>query len=252
MAMPEPEVHTLTGPYVLNALPDDERAGFEAHLADCPACAAEVAELSEAATRLGSAVAAEPPSALKATVTAAVGTTRQLPPLLPADAGAGVTAGAPVVPRRYGRRSLFALAAAGAAIVGAGGLAADQYRDATRARRDGARLAALLTEPDAQTVRGPVTGGGRVTVVMSRQRDEAIVVLDGLVAAPRDRVYQLWFMEQPGHARSVGLLDRSPQHTSMVGVEGGLARAAEFGLTVEPTGGSPEPTSAPIARLKMA
>ena len=30
------------GTYVLGALPDDERAGYEAHLDDCPACRAEV------------------------------------------------------------------------------------------------------------------------------------------------------------------------------------------------------------------
>ena len=53
----EPDVHTLTGPYVLDALPEDERAQFEAHLAGCDFCSTEVAELREAAVKLATQVA---------------------------------------------------------------------------------------------------------------------------------------------------------------------------------------------------
>ena len=46
------------GAYVLGALPEDEREAFEAHLASCPACRAEVDELRRAADALPLAVAA--------------------------------------------------------------------------------------------------------------------------------------------------------------------------------------------------
>ena len=42
------------GGYVLNALTDDERTAYEAHLATCPECRAEVSELRFAADALPS------------------------------------------------------------------------------------------------------------------------------------------------------------------------------------------------------
>ncbi|HET8523601.1 MAG TPA: anti-sigma factor [Thermomicrobiales bacterium] len=38
--------HDAVGAYLLDALPDDERIAFEAHLAECPACQDEVRELA--------------------------------------------------------------------------------------------------------------------------------------------------------------------------------------------------------------
>jgi len=76
-----PEVHALTGAYVCDALGAEERAAFEEHLAQCEACAQEVAELSETAAVLAMATAQAPPERLYAAVTARIEITRQLPPL---------------------------------------------------------------------------------------------------------------------------------------------------------------------------
>ena len=46
-----PDLHTLVGPYVVDALPDDERAQFEEHLRRCAECQAEVAGLQATARR---------------------------------------------------------------------------------------------------------------------------------------------------------------------------------------------------------
>ena len=40
------------GGYVLNALTDDERTAYEAHLATCPECRAEVSDLRREAGKL--------------------------------------------------------------------------------------------------------------------------------------------------------------------------------------------------------
>ncbi len=37
--------HDAIGAYILDALPDDERSAFEAHLRDCPSCQQELREL---------------------------------------------------------------------------------------------------------------------------------------------------------------------------------------------------------------
>src|SRR5687767_8104110 len=72
-----PDPHTLVGPYVLDALPPDERDLFEDHLSRCPDCQAEAGELLAAAAYLGQAAAVVPPAALRRQVLAEVARTRQ-------------------------------------------------------------------------------------------------------------------------------------------------------------------------------
>jgi hypothetical protein len=38
MTAAEHELHTLAGPYAMDAVSDDERVSFAAHLADCEQC----------------------------------------------------------------------------------------------------------------------------------------------------------------------------------------------------------------------
>jgi anti-sigma factor RsiW len=75
-----PDVHSLGGAYVLDAVSDAERGAVERHLGRCSACAEEVAELRETATRLGLAASAEPPPKLRSAVLARIAQVRQLPP----------------------------------------------------------------------------------------------------------------------------------------------------------------------------
>src|ERR1700754_5091458 len=61
------------GSYVLNALGDEETLAYEAHLASCPECRAEVSELRVAAEALPvSPPPMLPPPALKARIMAEV------------------------------------------------------------------------------------------------------------------------------------------------------------------------------------
>lgn len=259
-----PDAHMGTGAYVLDALPDAERRGFEEHLAACTACQTEVASLSETVARMAAREAEQPPPDLKDRVMAIVGTTGQLPPIArhsrpgpvsetpPSPAPEESRAESLPEPRRYSRRSIFALAAGVLVVAGAGGIAYDQYREATGLRREQDRVAAVLAESDARVVRGGVRGGGRATVVSSRRRDQAVVVVSGLAAAPQGREYQLWFIESQTHARSLGLLGRTPPTSNTLLVSGEIAKAIAFGITVEPQGGSPQPSTTPIAVITMA
>ncbi|MGW2928694.1 RskA family anti-sigma factor, partial [Streptomyces fungicidicus] len=72
--------HLLTGAHALHALPDDERATFERHLADCEPCARETAELHATAARLGLAVATAPRPAMREEVLRRITAVRQQPP----------------------------------------------------------------------------------------------------------------------------------------------------------------------------
>jgi anti-sigma-K factor RskA len=240
--MTESDVHTLTGPYVLDALPSDERDRFEAHLAECTFCTIEVAELREAAVKLATQVAAPPPPALKANVLAAIDHVRQLPPVVP-----GKSAAEPPARRRYTRRSVLALAAAALAVAGTGGIAIDQYRDKTAAVQANDQVAAVLAQPDARTVHGPVNGGGQATVVMSAGADAAVVVLKDLPELPSDHTWQLWMIDPDKTAHSVGLA--SGDLTEVI--NGSVTGMVAFGLTVEPDGGSAKPTLPAAATIPM-
>jgi anti-sigma-K factor RskA len=236
--MTDADVHTLTGPYVLDALPADERERFETHLAECGFCADEVAELREAAVKLSTQVATPPPLHLKSNVLAAIENIRQLPPEVPGHSTA---------PRRYNRRSVLTLAAAALAVAAAGGVAVDQYqgkRDAVEARD---RVTAVLTQPDARTVHGPVSGGGQATVVVSARANAAVVVLKSLPKLPKDRTYQLWMMGPRDQARSVGLATTDLTQV----VNGSVNGSNAFGLSIEPAGGSARPTLPPAALVPL-
>lgn len=249
--MTTPDVHTLTGPYVLDALPDAERAAFEQHLTECEACATEVAELREAAIKLATQVSAVPPPALKADVMAAIEEVRQLPPLVPS--GPGDHAGGTVdTPRRgFRRRSMLALAAAALAVAASGGIAIDQYRDNAATQQANDRIAAVLAEPDARTVRGSVAGGGQAAVVTSERRDAAVVVLRGLRELPSDQTWQLWLIDSAQTAHSVGLASGTGGDDLTKVISGGVAGKVAFGLTVEPAGGSSKPTLPAAAMIPL-
>ena len=62
------DLHMLVGLYVVDALDDDERARFEAHLAECDACANEVVEFRATAGRLSTLMAENPPPALRSAI----------------------------------------------------------------------------------------------------------------------------------------------------------------------------------------
>ncbi|GGK09954.1 hypothetical protein GCM10010123_44830 [Pilimelia anulata] len=233
------DIHTLAGAYALDALDEPERAAFERHLRECPACATEVAELAEAATALAEPTWSVPPPGLRQRVLAAAATTRQEPPAVAARAGRRGAAA---------RWQRFAAAAAAVGVCAAGaGLATyawqrGELRDEraaaadARATADGVR--AVLAAADARIRTGALVGGGRVTIVASAQRDRSVVVLDAPPAGER-RVYQYWWIT--GAAPASAAVLGEGEHASTRLLPG--ARGVDvLGVTVEPAGGSATPT----------
>lgn len=268
-----PDVHTLTGAYVCDALAPAERAAFEEHLAQCPACSQEVAELREVAAVLGKAIAVEPPVSMKAAVDARIAVTRQLPPDVgdefgdgdsgAAGAAAGSAAhrsGAKVASiddapsRRRLRRSAWAGWAAAAALAGvAAGLgvhAENQQSQISHLSQQAGVVQQLLSAPDTHGGSGAVRTGGSAVVLDSRSRDEAVISFAGLAALPPGKAYQLWMIGPTG-ARSGGLLTVAASGDTGPIVAHGLGDAKTIGVTVEPAHGSPQPTTAPIVLLPM-
>ncbi|MEQ8142103.1 anti-sigma factor [Streptomyces sp. OP7] len=251
-------LHSLAAPYALDALEPAERVRFEKHLRSCARCAAEVRDLAEDAVRLAWSTAAPAPPALRDRVLAAVRTTAQEPapqgdsrarePRLPPH----VWGSAPP-PRVRERRPLFvpfATATAAAALVVAAlfGVQANRTQDELNAARDQAReIAHVLAAPDARASSGRDARGRTIGVIASVSARGAVVTLGGYGDPPNGRVRQLWLMDQDGRPRSLGLFEGD---TPLV-ASGLDTSATSLAVTVEPDGGSPQPTGQPIVQLAL-
>ncbi|MBT3165091.1 anti-sigma factor [Streptomyces sp. Vc74B-19] len=252
------DLHSLAAPYALDALEPAERVRFEKHLRSCARCAADVRDLAEDAVRLAWSTAAPAPPALRDRVLAAVRTTAQEPapqgesrtrePQLPPHVW-----GAAPPPRVRERRPLFvpfATATAAAALVVAAlfGVQANRTQDELNAARDQAReIAHVLAAPDARASSGRDARGRTIGVIASVSARGAVVTLGGYGDPPNGRVRQLWLMDQDGRPRSLGLFEGD---TPLV-ASGLDASATSLAVTVEPDGGSPQPTGQPIVQLAL-
>ncbi|WP_030178886.1 anti-sigma factor [Streptomyces sp. NRRL S-813] len=270
------DLHSLAAPYALDALERAERIRFERHLARCARCAAEVRALSEDAVRLAWSAAAPPPPALRDRVLAAVRDTPQDPAPAGRDVpGAGRNTPREPAPARGRTPQLpphvwgtepppartraprprplfvpFATATAAAALVVAALFAvqAERTRDQLDAQRDRAReIAHVLAAPDARATTGHDAQGRGIGVIASAAEGRAVVTLSGYSSPPTGRVRQLWLMRPGAQPRSLGLFAGD---TPLVA--SGLDRsAASLAVTVEPDGGSAQPTGQPIVQLAL-
>ncbi|MFH0241675.1 anti-sigma factor domain-containing protein [Streptomyces sp. HK10] len=250
------DLHTLTGAYAVDALDGPERGDFERHLAVCAPCREEVRELTATAARLGLAASAAPPPGMREEVLRRVAAVRQEPPRArPAGGSPGSpgSSGGAGRPRRLPR---LVLAACLASAVALGAVAVWQYdraRDARQlaeqAQRRADELTRLLAAPDTRIAAGELPGGGSATVVVSRSRDRAAFLASRLPEPPAGKVYQLWFDDE-GAMRPAGVVDASGGRAAVM-MDGPVAGADGMGVTVEPEGGSAQPTSEPLAVMEF-
>lgn len=223
------DVHALTGAYVLDAVSDLEQHRFERHLADCGSCAREVLELRETATRLALATAGTPPAHLRQAVLARIAAVHQ-----------GRTGR-----RRRPARPVTAVAAVLLVVCGSlGVLQVRQHRALEETRHEVAAMTAVLRADDARLVRHEMAGG-RLTLITSRHEDRMFLLADDLPPAPPGHDYQAWTTGTAFH--SAGLLDRPDGDLAATGI----GTATGVSITVEPAGGSAQPTTAPIVTMAI-
>ncbi|MDX3454847.1 anti-sigma factor [Streptomyces sp. ME02-8801-2C] len=269
------DLHSLAAPYALDALDPDERRRFEKHLSRCDACTAEVRLLSEDAVRLAWSTAAQPPFAMRDRVLSAI---RATPQESPGQSAAHSPARAPgrsaEPPRRRSHqlpahvwgteplpparraprmRPLFAPLAtltAAAALVVAALFAVQNAQTQDKldtAQAQAREIADVLSAPDARSTTDRDARGQGITAIASASEGRAVVTLSGYGELPSDRVHQLWLMRPDVQPRSLGLFKGD---TPLVAT--GLDKTAtSLAVTVEPDGGSEQPTSAPVVQLAL-
>jgi len=239
------DLHTLTGVYALDALDTQaERDRFERHLNRCQSCASEVRGLRETATRLAMAAARTPPPGLRHAVMAAVTRTRQLPAIAH-HARPEPRLG--WVPRLAGAVAAVATAVA----VALGVVLAGTQHQLDRSRAQNQAIAAVLAAPDAHVLTSKTSKGGSASVVVSAAERKMVVTTAGLPPLPSSKVYELWLIGAHKNIRPAGLLPLPVNgHTSPL-LASGLLHGDTFGVTVEPAGGSPQPTTRPFVLIPL-
>jgi anti-sigma-K factor RskA len=240
--MERADVHTLIGAYALDAVDQGDRGAFERHLAECESCREEVDGLRRTVVRLADAAAVTPPQGLRDRVLMQVRETSQV-----RDAGGG-SAHRADAPAARSRVWLVAAAVLAVLTLGAGGLAWTQYRAADAARTEAAGITAVVTDPGARLVQQRLPGGATATVVLAGSR--AVVAGSDMPALASDHTYQLWVIRGT-RITSAGLgpagrEGAAPWSRLVDGVQAG----DELAVSVEPSGGSAQPTTKPVVTLR--
>lgn len=261
-----------TGAYALNAMNPDEREAFERALAASPETRDEVAGLADTATLLGNAVdPVDPPASLKVGIMQKIASTPQLPRLeSPAPAAetatptrdaaapaplAGATSTTPAgrtAAARWFTRPLVA-AAGIAAMLGlvVGGIATSALMASPSDTTAADQLAAINAAEDRQQAVATVSGGGTATLVWSNTMLASALIVDGLEPLPASEVYELWYIGESG-PRAAGTFTVDENGTTWRVLDGDMQAADKVAITVEPAGGSEQPTTDPIVQFQSA
>lgn len=213
------ELHNLAAVYALDALPDEERHSFEEHLAGCAACRQEVVGFHETAARLGIVAWEAPPPDLRQRVLRSIAEER--------------------IPARQPRRRWAPALAAAIALVAVGVVAVAVRPDQEADRSE--QIVEILAAPDAITLQLQAPAPTVARFFYSSLQGRGVLVADGLESPPEDRIYAFWLIGDQ-EAIPAGLFRPDAEGRATHLVEGDLEAAAAVGVTVEPAGGSPQPT----------
>ncbi len=259
------DFHLDTGAVALGALPDDELAQVQAHLETCESCTTELAGFRETVAMLGAVSAETPPASLRSSIMARIAVTPQLPPLVtPAESSPSpaepavpaaaegtsdatptteTTEGTPnnVVPiRRWFRRPGALIAAAVAAVVIGGGAVVA----INQAGGPGTQVAQTPEECIAQAADKELitpAAGNEGSVTYAASCSAVLLDVTGLPALPADKTYQLWALKGQ-EARSLEPLPAATAGESELVTRSTLPGENAVAITVEPAGGSKQPT----------
>jgi anti-sigma-K factor RskA len=216
------------GAYALGALPELEAQVFERHLMACEECQEELQRLNEAVEALPRSVTPlEPPPSLKA----------GLMEVVKADAQPerGRRFALPRLPRL---QPAIAWAAAACVLAASVGYAASELAQDDQDTRTLQAQVDMQRLPDGSASLSIPEDGGSVLRV------------EGMPDAGQGRVYEVW-VERDGEVEPVSIFDVDSDGAGAAAVPGSLDDVSAVMVTREPTGGSEQPTEAPVLRVEV-
>jgi anti-sigma-K factor RskA len=279
------DIRMLTAAYALGAVDAEEAAEIEALLERDPALRAEVEELRATAAELAwTTEPVDPSPRLKVDLMAMLDATPQLPPLAApsavtddgrrpapvtrlrpaasADAVADDPAPSASAPRerlgsasaraseRWFRRpgALIGVAAAAVALVVGGVVVGTNVGGpGTSQTPVASAYEQVTTASDVVIDKRDVVGGGTATVYFSASEAKTAVVLNDASPLPEGRVLQMWYVGASGPV-SAGVMSASDGAGHAV-LQGSYTPGDTVAITVEPEGGSEQPTTEPIVAV---
>ncbi len=225
------ELRELIALAAVGALADDERAALDRELAARQDMQAELAELEDAAASMAVAAAEEPPARLRSDVMAVV---RDVPP---------PSAVTDLDRARRQRRRRWLPVAAAAAVVVLAGVGVAVLRDGDGAESE---IAAVVEDEESVTVS---LDGETMTLrlIHSPANDASALVGEDGPPPDGDQVYELWLLAD---AAPVPIEIFRPTDDGVVEIllpDVTPTDEASFAVTIEPPGGSPQPTGDIVA-----
>jgi anti-sigma-K factor RskA len=221
----------------LHAVPEAELADIERRVAAEPPAVAqafddEVRAVRETMAVVSAATAVEPPDQLRDRLLTEVSSdpVRALRP-------------------RIKRWQAAVLAAAAALVIGLGALGLGMALRPAPSPPSTAEQ--VFAAPDVRTVTGQIPTGGTATVVFSREKNAGVLVMNNVAPPAPGTVYQMWLIGDKG-PESAGTMDAKAVAPSTTAVLPDLGSSKALAFTVEPPGGSAQPTSPVFAELRLA
>ncbi len=215
------DIHDLTALYIVDALDDLERRRYESHISTCETCQAELETLDFGFVTYVEAIAEPVPPSVKGAVMSRIDEAQA-----PKKRFSGMVAG---------------LVAAAAAISVVVAVAVSGGPDLVEQ---------VYAADDVVVVDVADTPFQSVQIVYSREVGKALFVADGLPDPGQGFTYQLWFIGSDGPTSAGTFLPEAGQVT--VVLEGAASNRLTVGLTIEPEGGSDQPTGEVLVAQPLA
>lgn len=223
-------------------------------------------EQAEVEAALGLAVDPVAPSpGLKASIMAKLAETPQLAPLvsdatLDSEAPTDVTTIGETqrtaeqrARTRWFSRPVSILAAAAAVVVFfvGGTVVGAQFSGSHQPSFESESLATLAAASDLERATAEVAGGGDATLIWSLSQRKSAILINSLPPLPESKTYQLWYIGAAGPIPA-GTFDSNTSATSWRVLDGAMSGGDTVGVTIEPAGGSAQPTTDPIVAISSS
>jgi anti-sigma-K factor RskA len=127
-----------------------------------------------------------------------------------------------------------------------------QEQETMRNQLENGRLVlAMLSYPETNTI--PITGTNIAgTILVDVERNAAVILAWDMPKLDPTQTYQIWLITPDGKRTSGGVFNAdtvSPFTSSPVSVPDSLAQYSGLGVTIEPAGGSPQPTGDRVFKI---
>jgi len=228
--------------YVLGALPEEERRGFDEYLATHPERQAEIDDLGAVAGLLAlSPHEQEPPPELRRRIMDAV----EAEAVHPTESRRSWRA---LIGEFLGPHNL-ALGAAALLVIGLFSWSMLLQGEVQDLQGRVQSLQSQPQEPQMVELGGAGTEQGARAELVTLEGDRAVLVVENMPPVPENKTYQIWVIVDDVPKPS-GLFE--PRRDSVAAVvEHPLDEADAVAVTVEPEGGSPKPTSDPMLAAEV-